>query len=334
MDCSKLAQWEVVFEHADSKGMFLHFKTQETENECLLDNGDTGPMRRLYYRELVARFGHHLALNWNLGEENGKWDWPGHVKEHFQSTEQRQAMAQWFYDNDPYKHHLVIHNGQSPNDLLGDASKLTGFSLQTNLEDFANVPGTVASWIRKSAEAGKPWAVACDEPGDASHAIRPDDNAGSSHENGRRNALWGCLMNQGYGSEYYFGYKNAHSDLTCNDYRSRDKWWDYCRYALEFFHNHKVAIWELAPAHKLSSNSESWCLAKTGETYLIYIKDGATTNLDLSGDSGKFQVQWYDTRKGGSLLAGSEKKIKAGEAVSIGKPPYDPDRDWLVLVSK
>jgi hypothetical protein len=33
MDCSKLAQWEVLFEHADRRGMFLHFKTQETEND-------------------------------------------------------------------------------------------------------------------------------------------------------------------------------------------------------------------------------------------------------------------------------------------------------------
>ena len=26
--------------------------------------------RRIYYRELVARFGHHLAITWNIGEEN------------------------------------------------------------------------------------------------------------------------------------------------------------------------------------------------------------------------------------------------------------------------
>ena len=29
-----------------------------------------GPERKLYCRELIARFGHNLALNWNLGEEN------------------------------------------------------------------------------------------------------------------------------------------------------------------------------------------------------------------------------------------------------------------------
>ena len=34
-----------------------------------MDGGNLGPERILYYRELIARFGYHLALNWNLGEE-------------------------------------------------------------------------------------------------------------------------------------------------------------------------------------------------------------------------------------------------------------------------
>ncbi len=71
-DCSKLDQWEVLFSHADSLGMYLHFKTQESENDKMLDGGNVGTMRKLYYRELMARFGHHLALNWNLGEENSQ----------------------------------------------------------------------------------------------------------------------------------------------------------------------------------------------------------------------------------------------------------------------
>ncbi|MCB1197799.1 MAG: DUF5060 domain-containing protein [Deltaproteobacteria bacterium] len=67
-DISKLEQWNIVFTHAQSKGMYLHFKTQETENDQLLNNGSLGVERKLYYRELIARFGHHLGLNWNLGE--------------------------------------------------------------------------------------------------------------------------------------------------------------------------------------------------------------------------------------------------------------------------
>ena len=108
MDVSRLDQWEIVFEHADTLGMFLHFKTLETENELLLDNGDLGVQRRLYYRELMARFAHHLALNWNLGEEIND-----------ATTTQKRAWARFFADNDPYKHHIVIHNGDTHFDLLG-----------------------------------------------------------------------------------------------------------------------------------------------------------------------------------------------------------------------
>ena len=82
---------------ATSKGMYLHFKTLETENELTMDGGNLGPERILYYRELIARYGHHLALNWNLGEEIND-----------ASTAQKQAWSRSFYDNDPYHHHQVF----------------------------------------------------------------------------------------------------------------------------------------------------------------------------------------------------------------------------------
>jgi len=68
MDVSKLAQWEIVFTVADRMGIFLHFKTQEKENSFLLDGGELGggavglgTERKLYYREMIARFGHHVS---------------------------------------------------------------------------------------------------------------------------------------------------------------------------------------------------------------------------------------------------------------------------------
>jgi len=74
-DCSKLDQWEVVFRHMDHLGIMLHVVTQETENDRKLGGGPGLNLeRKLYYRELVARFGHHLAVVWNLGEENNTPD--------------------------------------------------------------------------------------------------------------------------------------------------------------------------------------------------------------------------------------------------------------------
>jgi hypothetical protein len=165
MDVSKLDQWEVIFEHATSLGMFLHFKMSEAENQGLLDGGGLGAHRRLYYRELIARFGHHLALNWNVGEEIGEWQ--GNPKTPPLYTQQKIAIADYFYTHDPYRHHVVIHNGNWFDDLYG-VSKFTGISLQTNKPDFSRVHGQVLRVLEESAAAGKIWPVAVDVPGDAS----------------------------------------------------------------------------------------------------------------------------------------------------------------------
>jgi len=321
MDCSRLDQWEIVFEHADRLGMFIHFKTLETENELLLDGGDLGPQRTLYYRELIARFAHHPALNWNLGEEINN-----------ASTSQKKAWARYFYDHDPYHHLIVIHNGANHYDLMGKDSKLTGFSLQTNRPDFSQVHAQVKNYLDRSAAAGKPWAVACDEPGDASHALRPDNDAGSSHEDGRKNGLWGTLMAGGWGNEWYFGYQHAHSDLSLEDFRSRDRWWDYCRYALEFFQKHEIPIWEMTCQDDLSPATDDYCLCKPGAIYVVYLKNGGTAELDLSDGKGLFEVQWYDPRHGGSLLTGTVRAIPGGAVRSLGSPPTDAEKDWAVLV--
>ena len=110
-DCSKLDQWGVVFDHATAKGLYLHFKLQENEIDDnrrgekseqnlvpeSLDGGKLGPQRKLYCREIIARYAHNLALNWNIGEENT------------QSTEEINDMVNYIRATDPYQHHVVIH---------------------------------------------------------------------------------------------------------------------------------------------------------------------------------------------------------------------------------
>jgi len=324
---SKIDQWEIIFEHADRLGMFLHFKTQETENNNELDGGALGKHRKLYYRELIARFSHHLAMNWNLGEENT------------QTTQQRKDMAQYFHNHDPYGHLIVLHTYPHQKDavytpLLGNASQLTGVSLQTNQTNFSNVHGDVKNWVANSANAGKPWAVAVDEPGDAVHALRPDNDAGNSQIDGRKNALWGALLAGAWGNEWYFGYDHAHSDLTCQDFRSRDQWWDTCRYALEFFELAEVPFWEMQNNNALSSASNDYCFYLDGNVYVVYLKNGGSTNLDLTGRSGRYQVRWYDPRNGGALQTGSVEQVDGGTSVSLGQAPSATGSDWVILVER
>ena len=322
-DCSKLAQWEIVFEHADRLGLFLHFKTLETENELLLDNGDLGPNRRMYYRELIARFAHHLALNWNLGEEINN-----------ATTEQKKAWAAYFWDHDPYQHHIVIHNGANHYDLLGPGSCITGFSLQTNKPDFQNVHWRTRDYIERSQAAGKPWVVTCDEPGDASHALRPDNDAGQSQVDGRKNGLWGNVLAGGAGLEWYFGYQHAHSDLTCEDWRSRDRWWDTCRHMLAFFQENDIPFWEMENDNDKSTADEDYCFFKADDVYVVYLKQGGTTQLDLGGAHGEFAVQWYDPRHGGELQAGSVGTVTGGGKRDLGGPPSATAEDWVILIRR
>ncbi|MDZ7721569.1 MAG: DUF5060 domain-containing protein [candidate division KSB1 bacterium] len=323
-DCSRLDQWGIVFDHGTSKGMYLHFKTQETENELLLDGGAVGVERKLYYRELIARYAHNLALNWNLGEENNN-----------QSTQQRKDMAQYFYDHDPYHHNIVIHNGASPSDLLGSASKLTGFSLQTNRSDFANVHSHVLNWVQNSAAAGVPWVVACDEPGDASHALVPDADD-PDHNNARINALWGTFMAQGAGNEWYFGYQHDESDLTCEDWRSRDLWWDQCRYALEFFD--QVPFWLMQNDDNLVTSGQDHYGMKAESApdyyYVIFLKNG-DQNSDVVVDvqDGEYEIAWFDPRSGGALQHGTTNWVSAAGSANIGQAPYDHTRDWAVYLT-
>ncbi len=174
-DCSKLDQWAIVFDHGTARGMYLHFKMQETENDDhkkgkaegggfvpeSLDGGNLGLQRKLYCRELIARFGHNLALNWNLGEENT------------QSTEQAKAMIDYIADLDAYDHNIVVHTFPDQQDkvyrpLLGNRSKLTGASLQNS--SLETTHEQTVKWVQESAKAGKPWIVAFDESGSAAHA--------------------------------------------------------------------------------------------------------------------------------------------------------------------
>lgn len=327
MDCSKLDQWEIVFEHADTKGMFLHFKTQETENELLLDSGNLGNQRKLYYRELIARFAHHLALNWNLGEEVNN-----------STTAQKKSWAQYFYDNDPYHHHIVIHNMSDMHyDLIGTGSKLTGFSFQGHQENFSDIFAKVKDYIDRSVAANKPWAVACDEPGDAQHALRPDYDAGSSHENGRKHALWGTFMAGGFGNEWYFGYGHDHSDLTCQDFRSRNAWWDYCRYALQFFSASNDIDRKPVPVQNMSNANSR--VGGTGNRCLYGVDDESIPCLVVQTDNGGgftlnvpaaplYNVGWMNAKTGLWQLR-SDITNHPGGNISFTAPGTD---DWVLLL--
>ncbi len=318
-DCSKLDQWEIVFDHMDRNGIMLHIVTQETENDQLLDGGELGIERKLYYRELIARFAHHNAVTWNLGEENSN------------TEAQRIAFAEYFDQHDPYHHPLVVHTFVNQKEtvyapLLGNAS-FEGPSLQR-----AN-NGTVIEWIDRSADAGRPWVVCYDEQSPATAGVVPDD-VDPDHDDIRVDVLWGTLIAGGGGVEYYFGYNYPNDDLTCEDWRSRANMWTQTDHALDFFRTY-LPYWNMSHANALTAPGGTRCLADPGNTYAVALNDGSrNVDVDLGTEPDRFRVRWFDPRSGGPLQWGERRLIDGPGFERIGLAPNADERDWIALVER
>jgi hypothetical protein len=316
-DTSKLDQWDIVFSHMDRLGMMLHVVTQEQENDQLLDKGDLGPERRLYYRELIARFGHHLAITWNLGEENTNTD------------AQRMAFADYIHAVDPYNFPVVVHTFPKQYDkvyspLLGHPT-IDGVSLQTN----ATWEQTTR-WIDRSETSGRKWNVCLDEIGPANTGVKPDFDD-FNHDEVRKLHLWPHFMAGGAGVEWLFGYKYAHNDINLEDFRSRDHMWELTTIARRFFEEH-LPFPEMRHAEVLATGKDARCFARPGTVYAIYLPEGGEAQIDLGEMKSAFTVEWFNPRAGGKLRKGNIETVSGPGIQSIGKPPRDKTKDWVAVV--
>jgi hypothetical protein len=325
-DVSKLAQWEQVFDYAETKGMFLHFKTFENESASTMGRFDFTDDRKLYYRELIARFGHHLALNWNLSEETNL------------DISVVKNTAAYIRNLDPYKHHLVQHtfppkhgNGkiERPNfdyyyyNLVGFQSDLTGASLQLPKKE---VHEEVKKWVDLSEKSGKPWVVCNDEQGEASDGVTVDAEHPSykaqkvdNLDEIREKVLWATLMAGGMGVEYYYGYQCETNDLNNQDHRSRAKKYEQAKIALDFFR--KLPFTEMKSMDELTENKKDYVFGKNDSIYAIYIPKNEKVALNLVG---KWNLQWFNPRTG-------EYGMKTKFSNLLNQPDAN---DWVAILSK
>jgi hypothetical protein len=325
-DVSKMAQWEQIFEYAETKGMFLHFKTFENESASTMGRDYLSDERKLYYRELIARFGHHLALNWNLSEETNV------------DISVVKNTASYIHNLDPYKHHLVQHtfppkhgNGklERPNfvyyyyNLVGYQSELTGASLQLQKKE---IHEEVKKWIELSDKSGKPWVVCNDEQGEASDGVTVDAEHPSykaklmdNVDEIREKVLWATLMAGGMGVEYYYGYQCETNDLNNQDHRSRAKKYEQAKMALDFFR--KLPFTEMTSLDELTENKKDYVFGKNGSIYAIYIPKNEKVTLSLLGN---WSLQWFNPRNG---EISSKQKFN-------NKITQPDTHDWVVLLTK
>ncbi len=305
-DCSKLDQWEIVFEHMDRLGIQLHLVTQEVENDQELNNGSLGLERKLYYRELVARFAHHPALQWNLGEESSN------------SIAALKDFAGYIRHLDPYHHPITFH---IRNDQLFRYDGVLGnenfecTSLQSGITNSYN--GYAKLLRERSDSAGRRWAIYGDEQ-------QPPVNSTLSALNTlRRTVLWGNLMGGGAGVEWYFGYHGSFGDIQSEDWRIVEPLWQQTAYAIRFFQNH-LPFHEMMAHYDLVSNTDAYCFTKPDSVYVIYLYNGQSTHIELP--DAFFQLRWFDPRNDNLVYGGI---ISGNLNTLIHQPPYEQSLDWV-----
>jgi len=329
-DASRLDQWEILFSHMNKKGILLHVVLQELGNEFLLDGGELGLQRKLYYREMIARFGHH-HLKWNLGEE--------HKIEGIGNTDaQRIAYTEFINGLDPYKHIITMHS-QAGTDkylliygpLLGNPG-YSGISFQIHEGEW-EVAGDktydrITEWREYSTGAGRPWIITLDECCGWNGGVQPE---AANMEAVRKSEMWGSLMAGGAGFDWYLGFDVEKRDLELEDFRRYDFLWEQSTIAHTFFTSY-LPFQDMEPQAGLVPDDTNRVYADLGRIYAVYLPTGGSTTLNLGSTVKTYPVQWYNPRTGGALKNGTVTSVSGPGTKSIGSPPSETTKDWVALV--
>lgn len=366
-DVSKLEQWYVVFKYASSKGLTLNLSFLETENEALFEylagkdvKADFAVTRKLFYREMVARFSAHLGFTMTIGEENG-WDEyvsaSGHAGNEWgkgNTPGQRAAFSNYIRSIDPYDSPILVHTFPPEkkkvyyplftytNARVESASLQMGRMKSTNFETLF--------WLDYSAKQGRQWVVTGDEFGGGDLEVGGVPLAkwkDQTKDNYRAQWAWANALAGGAGIELYV----AVADQSLDDFRQLDWAWAEFSRVRSLFERHAIPYWAMNSHNELIGatvsekigNGHAWtyCLAKPGEVYVAYwggsMKD-YTLNLAAYPATMKFQVRWYSPRRHESndLLTGNVRTVSGGRSRSfLGNPPAAKlGQDWVAVVSR
>jgi hypothetical protein len=340
-DVSKLAQWERVFSYMSHRGLQLQLVFEEQENDQLsLGNGGLGLgltlERRLYYRELVARFAHHHAVIWVIGDESNYYD----------EVPTMQAMASAIRALDPYRHPLAFHSkhpcSTCPLPIPSVPEQYAPYFGFPDFEAtaFQTVPGAYNNstiQLRAGQAGSRRWAHYGDEQ--SLNAI-PTNLA----EN-RRKALWGNLMGGGAGIAWYPG--NAvpaqypagvdlcdYFDLTLEDFRVLEDYFRHTRIAVELFRS-ELPFQEMVAdnARAVPSASDDYVFYRPEDgtagikaVYAVYRGTGTETELTLG--AGEHALEWHDPLTGAGPIAAAS---VTGPGSVLLSPPVQGS-DWLAIL--
>ncbi|MCB0332028.1 MAG: hypothetical protein KDD55_00945, partial [Bdellovibrionales bacterium] len=326
-DLSKLHQWDQVLHFAQKRGVLLHFVLRETEsgNESLL-----GPInaltvqRKLFYRELVARFGSYYATKWNISEESDLTDQA--------LIENKDYLRYLLPYNSPISFHT--HGVQDEYDQnLNQTKLIMGSDLSFGETSIQYHNHDQASDIVEELSSLLPTtSISMDENGTPGAGV-----TNNNIDDMRKRLLYDVLFSGGQ-IEWYMGYHALPlgGDMRLEDFGTREQLWQQTAHARRFMESF-LPFWEMEPADELLTGESNQygggeVFAKRGSVYAIYLPDASQEAvLDLSDGDGTFIAGYYNPRSG--QFDSEITSLPGGGYVTLPEPP-DPAEDWVILVAK
>ncbi|MDO8684123.1 MAG: DUF4038 domain-containing protein [Armatimonadota bacterium] len=256
-----------------------------------------------YMKYLVARYASKNVI-WiivgeyeEVGEPNSTWI--GHMDT--------------VYNNDPYKHPISMHTVNTTN-AFGNTTSHMFVSQQRQ-----GTTEQLRSYIATSRVYNKP--VVNQEYGyEGDPAMFP----ANQNANDVRKDHYAICLAGGYGvyGNNVPGYSTYHRTgdfvLTATDTPGAQ----YMKILYEFFA--QTNFHRLAPSQSLVSTGV--CAAWTNNEYIVQLPVGGVVNINLSGASGSFYVDWFNPRTGARTSAGT---TTGGGLRSFTAPDTN---DWILHI--
>lgn len=286
IDLADMREWEAVFARMQERGIVIHFVLE-------LDDSRTPPDQDFYYREMIARFGWHPNLIWNLAEE--------YTERH--DANWARERARYLKEHDPWGHMVTVHPNSTDRFAFAGDRLFDLTAMQYNTTDPDKLNALAIKLRRDTRKAGWPIPISVTEwtrlsPGQLEEA---------------RKGIWAMAM--GGATSQIFN-KNGSDDV-----RDWDAHWDAARHLHDFMLG--IDHYELAPDNSVVSSG--YCLRGDG-LYALYLPEGGTTGLDLRGETGPFSVKWLQPQSGRWQEA---EPITGGGVRTLTAPGQG---DWAVVV--
>ena len=298
---AKLQEWEDFFSYVQSKGIVLHIILND-------DSAWTGYDHELYLREMIARFGHHPGLIWNVGEEANE----------IYSDREQEALAAKIQQIDPYNHPVTVHRKSPWPFIRNKFFDLTSIQIGDGSKDFSTARlsdynAIVTDHRQKSMAVCHSIPVMIDE---TPRITLVNDQTRTKL---RTQVLYPIFFG---GGNFELHYQDAYGQVGSVTIQNLEPMLEDMFRARQFIES--LPFSKMKPCNGILSNQNNFCFGKAGEVYAVYFPVGGSDSVDLSKVQGDFNVIWFNPRTGETNQLGTV----AGGGVRAFTTP--DNNDWVL----